>query len=213
MNPEELIQSIRARDVDIDRFANLAIENETIRDEIIRQMISNPDIMVYYHCFYVAIKASEARPDLFYKYWHDIASLLDHKNSYHRDIALTILANLITADNLNLFSGLFSSYFSHINDSKFMTAHFCILSSKKIISCKPELGNAIIELLLEVDQLCSYSDKQKALLKADILEVMEEAYDRVENRQGIHEFINSCKTSISPKTKARARTIARKYGL
>jgi hypothetical protein len=49
--------------------------------------------MVYYHCYYVVEKASQKRPELFYPYWDDIAALLVHKNSYHRDFALDILGN------------------------------------------------------------------------------------------------------------------------
>ena len=74
MDVTELIREISVDDVDVDRFVHLAIEQEHVRDEIVRQMMTHPHIMVYYHCYYVVKKASQERPELFYPYWHDIAS-------------------------------------------------------------------------------------------------------------------------------------------
>jgi hypothetical protein len=104
MNADELIAQISDKNLDIDRFVQQAIEDRNARDEIVRQMVANPNIMVYYHCYYVVDKASQERPDLFYPYWSEIAPLLKHKNSYHRDFAMTILANLTRVDDENLFS-------------------------------------------------------------------------------------------------------------
>ena len=94
MSTDELIRQISVKDVDVDRLVQLVIDDDHIRDEIVKQMLTHSWIMMYYHCYYVVAKASERRPELFYGYWPEIARLLDHENSYHRDFALTILANL-----------------------------------------------------------------------------------------------------------------------
>ena len=133
MNIRRLIREISAKDVDVDRFVRLAIRDDQIREEIVRQMRTHPHIMVYYHCFYIVSKASIERPDLFYPHWHEVASLLKHKNSYHRDFALTIIANLTQVDQGNLFSKIFHDYFEHINDEKFMTGQCCVQNSIKIL--------------------------------------------------------------------------------
>jgi len=213
MNTTELIQEISVKDVDVDKFVQLAISEDPTRDEIIKQLLTNPSIMVYYHCYYVISKASQARPDLFYQYWPETALLLKHKNSYHRDIALTIIANLTQVDQEDLFSKIYHDYFEHINDTKFMTGQCCVKNSIKIFKHKPELRNQIIALLLDVDNECAYSEKQRALLKSDILDILDEVYEEVSDKKGVDEFIKAGISSISPKTRRKAKELVGKYGL
>lgn len=212
MNPEELIQAISVQNVDVDHFVELIIHEDRIRDEVIKQMITHPHIMVYYNCYEVVSKASQERPDLFMPYWHEIAPLLNHKNSYHRNIALTILANLTPVDQDNLFIKVFDNYFEHIHDKKFETGRYCVKNSLKIIKSKPELQNQIIALLLNVDHLCSYPEKQKELLKSDVLEILDEFYYENDNNN-LNKFIKACAHSISPKTMHKAKDLVVKYGL
>jgi hypothetical protein len=213
MNPTELIQAISVEDPDIDLFVRVAFQNEDDRDEIVRQMVTNPNIMVYYHCYDVASKASRERPDLFLKYWSEIAALLHHENSYHRDIALTILANLTRVDQDDCFSELFDDYFKHIDDKKFMTGKCCVQNSLKIIRNKPELKDQIIALLLDVDHRCGYPEKQMALLKWDVLDVLENVYSEIRRKKGADAFIRACTSSVSPKTKRKAKEMVVKFGL
>lgn len=213
MNTAELIQQISAKDVNVENFVHMVVEDARTRDEIIHLMVTNPDIMVYYHCYYVVSKASLERPDLFYSYWPEIAALLDHKNSYNRDIAMTIIANLTRVDLEDRFDQIFTEYFAHIHDVRFMTGLCCVRNSLTILKNKPELRGQIIALLLDVDALCTYPDKQKELLKADILEVFDGIYHELNDRKDMDKFIKGCITSISPKTKSRAKELVVKYGL
>jgi hypothetical protein len=213
MNTADLIQEISVKDVDVDRFVQLAIDNDRIRDEIVHQMVSHPHIMVYYHCYYVVDKASREKPELFYPYWDSVASLLDHENSYHRDFALTIIANLTQVDQEDLFSEVFDDYFGHIDDDKFMTGQCCVQNSVKILVNRPGLRDRIVALLLGVDNLCAHTEKQKALLRCDVLEVLDSVYEEVGDRNGVDEFIRSNVSSISPKARRKAKELVRKYGL
>ncbi len=213
MNINELIREISRKDVDIDKFVRLVIGDGQIRDAIIDQMITNPDIMVYYHCYYVISKASKEQPDLFYKYWDVIASLLNHENSYHRDFGLTIMATLTQVDRDDLFTKLFDDYFVHINDPKFSTARCCVQNSLLILRSKPELKNQIITLLLNIENICRYSDKQKGLLMYDILVILDEVYLEEPDKEGLNAFIRACTYSLSPKTRKKARELAGKYDL
>ena len=213
MNTTELIQKISVNDVDVDKFVQLAILEEHTRDEIVKQLLTHPDIMVYYHCYYVVSKASQERPELFYEYWDEIAALLQHKNSYHRDIALTIIANLTLVDHKDLFSKIFDDYFEHINDKKFMTGKCCVQNSIKILKAKHALKNQIIDLLLDVDAQCTYTEKQKELLKYDVLEILDEVYEELIDKKYANKFIKAGVTSISPKTRRKAKELVGKYAL
>jgi hypothetical protein len=55
---EEILQSISQPVFDLDFYCGLILEEKPIRDEIVRQMVTNPFIMIYYHSFYVVEKAS-----------------------------------------------------------------------------------------------------------------------------------------------------------
>jgi hypothetical protein len=213
MDTDELIQAISKKDADVDEFVQLAMNDSRARDEIINQMLTNPDIMVYYHCYYVVSKASEDKPELFLHYWDEVVSLLDHKNSYHRDIAMTIIANLTRVEHENLFAKIFESYLTHINDIKFMTGKCCIQNSLKILKNKPEYKDQIISRLLDVDNQCTYPDKQRELLKFDILEIVDGVYAEDNLINGMDEFIRACANSISPKTRRKGRVLALKHGL
>ncbi len=213
MNTTTLIQQIANPNVDVDFFVQLAIMDRNTRDEIIQEMLANPDIMVYYHCYYVVSKGSQERPDLFYLYWGEMASLLKHPNSYHRDIALTVLANLTQVDVEDRFSSVYQDYFEHLHDVKFMTAKCCLQNSKKILKNKPELRNQILALLLDLDHQCPYPEKQKELMKFDVLEILEEIRAEISDPEGIDSFIRKSTTSISPKTKKKAKELAGKFGL
>jgi hypothetical protein len=213
MDPAKFISEISAKDFDRDLYAQLTISNELLRDETILQMSTNPDIMVYYHCYYIASRASKERPDLFYKYWDDIVPLLDHENSYHRDFALTIIANLTQIDRDNRFSEIYEAYFQHFQDEKFMTAQCCVQNSLVVIKNKPELSDKIVSKLLDLDNLCAYPERQLELLKCDALEVLEGVYDDLQDKQNVQEFIKSGVYSISPKMRRKAKELVDRYDL
>jgi hypothetical protein len=191
----------------------LAINDGNARYEIVRQMLTNSAIMVYYHCYYVVNKASQKRPELFYPYWCEIAELLHHKNSYHRDFALEIIGNLTIVDRENQFAEIEDVYFSLINDEKFMTGNCCVKNLSKIYRHKVELRQRIIKTLLDIDHRCDYTEKQKGVLKADVLAIFDEVYNEGLERDKIDAFIRAEVNCISPKTRKKAKELIRKYSL
>ena len=213
MDNNELTAKIAVKDFDLDAFVQLAIEDEGVRGELVRQMIANADIMVYYHCYEVLSKASQAEPHLFYPYWPDIAPLLDHPNSYHRDFALTILANLTKVDQQDLFASLADQYIAHINDAKFCTGQYCVRNCQKIITHKPELTNFFLDHLLDLDTYCDYPAKQKDLLKYDVLAILEQVYDQSPRRDQFNAFIRTASTAVSPKTRKKAKELMTEFSI
>ena len=209
----DLILQISDKNVDIDKFAEIVINNRPIRDKIINQMLNNKNIMVYYHSYQILAKASELEPELFYKYWNDFASLLNHENSYHRDFGLTLIANLTKVDKENRFLSIFEAYFKCINDAKFMTARHCIQNTSKIMANKSELNEDILNILLNIDELCNFSQKQKALLKSNVIEVFDKFYGQINDKENVNKFVKVELDSISPKTKKRAKEFILKWGI
>jgi len=213
MNTTDMIEQIAEKDFDVNAFVQLAIKNERARNVIVRQMLLDGSIMVYYHCYKIVNKASQERPEIFYSYWGEIAELLHHKNSYHRDFALEIIGNLTKVDQENRFFEIKDEYFSIINDVKFMTGNCCVKNLQKIYQHKPEQRERIIETLLDIDNRCNYTEKQKGVLKADVLEIFDEIYNEVSERNRIEEFIRMGANCISPKTRKKAKVLVKKYNL
>lgn len=213
MKTAALLEDIAQKDFDVDAFVQMVVNDEAIRDEIVYQMISNPAIMVYYHCYYVVAKASQKHPALFYPYWDEIAALLQHSNSYHRDFGLTIIGNLSKVDQQNRFSAVEGVYFARMNDEKFMTGNCCVQNIAKIYRHKPDLRDHIIALFLDVENQCDYAKKQLAVLKYDVLALFDAIREAVPQKTDIDTFIRAEVHSISPKTRKKAKEMVKKYRL
>ena len=213
MNIEEMIKKVSVKGFDVDEFVEFAISDTPARQAIVHHMVTNPAIMTYYHCYYVVEKASQTHPEPFYSYWDDIAALLYHKNSYHRDFALEIIGNLTKVDHENRFAGIADKYLSIINDEKFMTGNCCVKNLLKIYRHKEEQRERIIETLLDIDNRCDYTEKQKGVLKADVLEIFDEVYEQAPKRDEINEFIRAEVNCISPKTRKKAKELIKKFNL
>jgi len=213
MLPTDLIAKIAAKDFELEHFVQLALDDPQARDEIVCQMLTNPAIMVYYHCYYVVEKASREQPALFYRYWDDIAALLSHPNSYQRDFAVEIIGNLAQVDQENRFAGLAEAYFGILNDEKFMTGNCCLKNLLKIYRYKAGQRARVMNTLLEIDLRCDYIPKQKAVLKADVLAIFDEIYFETPEQERINAFIRAEISSPSPKTRRKARELVKKYHL
>lgn len=213
MDSRDIAYEISMRDFDLNEYVRAVISTKSVRDKIVNLMIFHADIMVYYHSFNVVSQASQEHSELFYEYWRDIVPLLSHKNSYHRDFALTILANLTEADNGHLFSKLYRDYFARIHDQKFMTARCCIQNATKVIANVPALREEITTLLIDLDNRSTYTAKQQALLKYDVLLVLEGALGEVSPKDRTIDFVMSQVGSISPKTRSKALDLIKKFHL
>ena len=213
MNTSDLIKNIAKKDFDVHQFVQLAITDKNARNEIVNRMVTDPHIMVYYHCYYVIFKASLKKPGLFYKYWDQISKLMRHENSYHRNFALDIIGNLLKVDHKDRLAEIEDDYFALINDEKFMTGNCCLQNLHKIYRNKPGLRDNIVAILLDIDNACNYTVKQRALLKHDVLEIFEDIYDQREEKEGITGFIKAQIDSVSPKSRKKAKQLVQKFNI
>ena len=150
---------------------------------------------------------------MFYSHWEDFAGLLSHKNSYHRDIGLTLLANLTPADTSGKMKELLDRYLSLLHDEKYMTGCCCAANLKKIVSADITLLPKILEELLAHASKSQYKEKQEALFACEILDFIDTFYDDCSQMPGVRDFILSAVDSVSPKTKKRAKELVKSYQL
>lgn len=211
MDTKKIVNDIADKNFDELRYVEQIQSDEELRDLIVDQMISNKNIMVYYHCYEIISEASLQNPELFYKYWAIFGSLLHHKNSYHRDIGLTVIANLSKTDENNLIVEIIDEYLEHAYDKKFMTSRCCIKNSSKIMLNKPQLMEKISIYFINLVDSCNYPLKQKELLISDIIEAFDAIYVKYGNKMALMDFVIDKTASSSPKTRKKAEEFILKY--
>ena len=59
--------------------------------------------------------------------------------------------------------------------------------------------------------MCDFPPKQKALIKSNVIEVFDEFYDDIEDKEKINVFVKAQLDSISPKTKKLAKQFILKH--
>lgn len=200
-----LQEEIKQKDVDIEKLSHIILYDEYMRDSVVTYAVDSQEIMLYYNSYYIVDDASQKSPMHFYEYWDQFAALLYDENSYKRDIGMTIIANLTPVDEENKFDDLYNQYISLINDKKFMTAECCINNLAKILPHKKHLIDTTVETLLQIENKTTYTDKQTAVLKSNVIEVFTAVFEQSKYQSEILVFISGCLDSISPKTRKTAK--------
>lgn len=207
---EKLLEEISKENFDLPYFADRATTDKKIRDFVVDEMLNHKHIMVYYHCYYITEAVSESDPDLMYEYWDGVEKLLKHKNSYHRNFALSILARLSKADDQNKMNACIDDYLSLIDDVKFMTADNCIRNCALICAYKPELSEKIIKTVIEKIRFGKRNDRQNSYLAGTAIEMFGPFYDGYGDKKQMIDFTESNLNGVSPKSRKIAETFLKK---
>ncbi len=202
-----MIETIKQKGFDLDYFTNLALTDNKVRLSIINYMLNSSDIMEYYHCFYIIDRASKVNPAMFYSFWDEMSKLLSHKNSYHRNFGLILIANVISVDTNKKFDKIFDSYLACLSDQKFMSAECCVKNLERILRVRNDLIDSVIDILLSPKILTNYTVKQNELLKYHILKLIVSVYSQAFNKEKLNKFIIECSKSSSPKTSKYAKQL------
>jgi len=84
----------------IENMADNAIKNKELFSKLLQNILSKDD-KIRYPSFQALLLISEKNPELLYQKWDFIADLLKSKNSYHKYIAIYLIASLTPADTQN----------------------------------------------------------------------------------------------------------------
>ncbi|MDV0445363.1 hypothetical protein MmiAt1_09380 [Methanimicrococcus sp. At1] len=208
---EQLLEEISDPNFNLSYFTDLAAADQKFRDFAVREMLNHKHIMVYYHCYYIAEAAAESFPDLMYEYWDDIEKLLKHKNSYHRNFALSILARLSKADTGNKMNKCIDDYLLPLHDVKFMTADFCIQNCALICVYKPELSGKIVSAIIDSIRRGKRTERQNSFLAGTAITVFGSFYESYGNKKQLIEFAEENQNGGSPKTRKIAKAFLKKF--
>jgi hypothetical protein len=210
MKSGEMIENISKQDFDVSFFSNAILKDQSMRDELVHQMLTHPHIMVYYHCFYAIEKACQEDPREFYDYWDGFSGLLEHPNSYHRNFGLVLISLLAGVDVDRKLDVLLPKYLNHISDEKYLTSLYCVQGCTRIIQIRPDLSNQIMDRMLTQDADSPYSNSQAALLKAEILNFLDQFFKFQHPDEKLIHWIISASTCASPKTRKKTKELLTK---
>ncbi len=188
-------------------LARMALEDEKVLQEAFDGVLSKNDV-VRQNSFQTLNFLSENHPDSVYDRWDFFANLIRNGNSFHKYMAIWIIANLTKADPENKFEKLFDDYYGLLGDKSVIPAGHVASKSGIIALAKPELQTEITNRLLDIDNTVQ---RHKDLVKAGAIESFDAYFEQSKDQEKILEFVEAQLNCESPKTRKLAKEFLEKW--
>ena len=172
IDENKYLQVVSQTKADITSFFDLALRQQDFRKILVKHLLENDSINIYYHTFLILKKATKTEPSLFYCYWDQFSSLLRFENSYHRNYGMDIIANLVTVDKDNKFELIIDDYYKQLYDDKISTVKYCIYNSASIFRAKTQLTTRVLTKIVDSLRVNENSEKQQNFLIAEFLKLL-----------------------------------------
>lgn len=109
--------------------------------------------------------------DIYYKYFDDIAYLLDNNKSYIRTRAFMLCCALAKWDKDSKVKAILPNMLRLYHNEKPTVVRQCLNASKQLVEYLPKTGNQIKEEISKID-LNKYKDSMVPLIQKDIDELI-----------------------------------------
>lgn len=195
--------------VSVENLAKKALGDEELLSELLRGIISKED-QVRHNSFRSLLIISEEHPEVLYPHWDYFSSLLSSENSYHRYIAIYMIANLTRVDTEDQFERISNEYLNLLNDRSVMVAGHLARNLGKIAKAKPHLQTKITKMLLDIDKTYPRPERRD-LMKGSVIEALSEYFEEVKDKKKTIEFVKEQLNCESPKTRKVAREFLKKW--
>ncbi len=186
---KEYLQKVSVTNADLTPFSEITLNDSGFRNILIKHLTENEAINIYYHSYLILNKATITAPSLFYPYWGNFASLLKHENSYHRNYGMDLIANIISADEDNLFEPAVEDYYKQLYDERLVTIKHCIENTAKIIREKPQLTITIISKIIDSLKVNTNSEKHQNFLILKFLKLLSVVDTNLLDMNAVGEFL------------------------
>jgi len=193
----------------VESIAKKALKDEELLSELLRGIISKED-QVRYNSFRSLLIISEEHPEVLYPHWDYFSSLLTSENSYHRYIAVYMIANLTRVDTEDEFERISNEYLNLLNDKSVMVAGHLAGNLGKIAKAKPHLQTKITNMLLDIDKAYPRPERRD-LIKGSAIESFSEYFEEAKDKKRIIEFVKEQLECKSPKTRKVAKEFLKKW--
>jgi hypothetical protein len=198
---------IEDKNVKPQELAESALKDEKVLQELLDGVLSKKDT-VRQNSFQALNLLSEKYPERLYGNWDFFADLIVKGNSFHKYIAIYIIANLTATDAENKFEKLFDTYYGLLGDESVIPAAHAALNSGKIALAKLALQADITNRLLNIDQVVQ---RHKDLVKASAIDAFDAYFDKSSDKTQIIEFVKAQLNCESPKTRKKAKDFLKKW--
>jgi len=188
-------------------LARMALEDEKVLQEAFDGVLSKNDV-VRQNSFQTLNFLSEKHPESVYDRWDFFANLIRKGNSFHKYIAVWIIANLTKADHENKFEKLFNDYYRLLGDKSVIPAGHVAAKSGIIALAKPELQAEITNRLLDIDNTVQ---RHKDLVKSGAIDAFDAYFEKSKDQARIIEFVKAQLNCESPKTRKMAKEFLEKW--
>jgi HEAT repeat protein len=126
------------------------------------------------------LKATDGPVDWAYEVWDDLLAGLTDKNNHVRTIAAQVLANLAKSDPQQRMLKDFDRLLAVTHDERFVTARHALLALWKVGTTGPAQQKLVMDRLS--DRFANAAaDKNRTLIRYDILQGMRQLYDVVKD--------------------------------
>jgi hypothetical protein len=197
------------RSIDVKKLAREASKDKSLLSELLQGVLSKKE-KVRFNCFKALLSISEKHPSVLYPQWDFFADLLSSPNTYHKYIAIYILANLAGHDPKNRFERIFNRYYGLLEDESVIPPAHVATNSGKIVGAKPRLQTKITNRLLAIDKT-GHPPERKDLIKGYIIEAFDQYFEGAKNRKKMLEFGKAQLNSRSPRTRKKAKEFLKKW--
>lgn len=163
-----------------------------------------------YNCSKVLSRISEQDPELLYPEWKRFEMLFRSENSFHRAIAVYVIARLARVDVKKQFEKIFARYFGMLDDESLMIARYVAQNAGRIAKSKPALMNRITSELLKVEKT-HFDQGRRDLIFSDVLESFEEYFEESKDKEKIIALAKRLEHSRSPRAKKTAKQFLQRH--
>ncbi|MFX0161913.1 MAG: hypothetical protein ACFE68_01075 [Candidatus Hodarchaeota archaeon] len=198
-----------SKKVDVENLAKKAIKDKNLLSELLQGILSKKDEKRE-PSFKALLQISEEHPELIYSEWDYFAELLTSDNSFHKYMAIYLIASLTRVDKENKFEKIFDKYYDLLDYKSVIPPSHTAKNSGKIAKAKPNLQTKITNKLLSIDET-HHKPERKDLIKGYAIEAFNEYFEEAENKKEILEFVKKQLKSKSPTTIKKAKEFLKKW--
>ena len=204
-----MLPDLSRKSIDVEGVAKKVLKDEKVLSELLEGILSKKET-IRSNSFKVLLFLSEKRPKVLYPEWDFFAKLLSSDNTYHKYIAIYIIANLTRIDTKNRFEKMFNKYYNSLNDKSVIPAAHVAGNSGKIARVKPKLQPKITNKLLNIEKTHHHPERRD-LIKSYAIESFSEYFEEAKNKKKIIEFVKRQSKSRSPKARKKAKEFLKKW--
>ncbi len=205
-----MLSDLSKKKVNVKSVAEKALKDEKLLSGLLEGILSKKET-IRFNSFRILVLISEKHPKVLYPKWDFFAELLSSDNTYHKYMAIYIIANLTGTDTKNKFERIFNKYYSLLNDKSIIPAAHVAGNSGKIVQAKPELQTKITNKLLSIDKT-PHEPERRDLIKGYAIEAFSEYFEEAKNKKRIIEFAKKQLKSKSTRTKRVAHKFLKRWG-